>query len=95
MQCAGCVANGHMTVGRWGKEGRGSGRGEGEERGGGERRKGRGGGGEEREGRGGGPAGARWGLDRGPVEPIQHKARGLATGLKKKLKLGPAPPVDC
>ena len=44
------VANGHMTVGRWGKGGRCSGRG------GGERRKGRGGGG----GRGGlgrGPGG--------------------------------------
>ena len=25
----------------------------------------------------------------GPVRPIQHKARGLATGLKKKLKFGP------
>ena len=41
----GCVANGHMTVGRWGKGGGGGG--------------------------GGG------------VEPAQHKARGLATGLKK------------
>ena len=26
-ECACCVANGHMTVGRWGKGGRGSGRG--------------------------------------------------------------------
>ena len=30
----------------------------------------------------------------GPVKPVQHKARGLATGLKKKLKFSPARPVD-
>ena len=72
------VANGHMTVGRWGKGGRG-----GKEGGGG-------GGGGRRGGPMGGPVGAqrgarwgsRWGPDRGPVEPAQHKARGLATDLK-------------
>ena len=65
----GCVANGHMTVGRWGKGGRGRGRGG---------RGGKGGGGGGR-----GEEGARQGPDGGPVEPAQHKTRGLATGLKK------------
>ena len=34
-------------------------------------------------GRGGKGGRVRRGLGRGPVEPAQHKARGLVTGLKK------------
>ena len=86
----GCVANGHMTVGRWGKgrgrgEGGGGGGGEGEERWGRgeEEREGGWGGGEEEREAGWGGGGGRRGPGGGPVEPAQHKARGLVTGLKK------------
>ena len=84
-----------MTVARgmtMGVEGRGGERG-GKE--GGEERGGKGGwgwGGGGGEGACGGPGKGPAG---GPVEPAQHKARGLATGLKKKLKFGPTRPVDC
>ena len=89
------VANGHMTVGRWGKGGRGSGRGgRGGKEGGGRREEEREGGGGVGVGVGGGTSrgegGARWGPDRGPVEPVEHKAHGLATGLKK-IEIRPDP----
>ena len=80
---AGCGANGHMTVGRWGKGGRGSGGGKGR-KGGGEEKGGKGGWGVgSARGGGGGGGGLSGGLDRGSVEPVQHKARGLTTDLKK------------
>ena len=89
----GCVANGHMTVGRWGKGGRGRGRGgnwEGEERRGGwvggGPGKGGWGRGRGREGGGGGGGGER----RGPVEPAQHKSRGLVALKKIEIRPGPA-----
>ena len=71
---AGCVANGHMTVGRWGKGGALGEGGEGQGQGGG----GGGGGGE-----GGSPAGGPAAGSMGARRAHWHKARRLATGLKK------------
>ena len=103
---AGCVANGHMTVGRWGKGGRGSGKGG--RKGGGEERGGKGGWvgggtGKGGGGRGGGPAGAqqgpRGGPGRGlgggptggPLSPSSIKPVGWPRALKKiEIRPGPA-----
>ena len=74
---AGCVANGHITVGRWGKGGRGSGRLAG------------GGGGGGKGGRGGGGGGGGGG-GRGASSPPSIKPVGWPWALKK-IEIQPVP----